>query len=131
MKENEPDQVMPELERRARADLRRLVAATDPAILVQLQKAAASAARLKPSSRSRVLWLGLPIGAAAAASVVALMMWRPAQIPLEQRSPAADDLALLMNVENLDLLEQMEFYQWLDREPALLESDPQPGAQRS
>ena len=35
---------------------------------------------------------------------------------------SADDVALLLNVDNLDLLEQMEFYLWLDREPGVLEA---------
>ncbi len=34
----------------------------------------------------------------------------------------ADDVALLLNVDNLDLLEQMEFYLWLEREPGVLDA---------
>jgi hypothetical protein len=49
--------------------------------------------------------------------------------PVEKpASSTADDLALLLNVDNLDLLEQMEFYLWLDRQPGVL---PEAGAEPS
>jgi hypothetical protein len=120
------------LEQRLRADLRRLVAATSPEVRKQLEDMARAAARESRAGRRPRAWrLGLPIGiGAAAVSTLVLVMWRPVTPPPEEPT-ATDDLALLLNVDNLDLLEQMEFYQWLDREPALLDSAADPGAQRS
>jgi hypothetical protein len=132
--DREPDDAAA-LEQRLRADLRRLVADTPPEIRERLQDMARAAAREPLATRRPRTWrLGLPVGigiGAAAASALLLVLWRPVPAPPEERSPLSDDLALLLNVDNLDLLEQMEFYQWLDREPALLDSAANPGAQRS
>lgn len=134
MSESEPDRDDPTsaLERRVRADLRRMVSSTSPDIRARLEEMATRAART-PARPPRVAgWrVAWPIAACAAAASVLVVLWGPHTDPGESRARAADDLALLLNVDNLDLLEQMEFYQWLDREPALLESDAKPGAQRS
>ncbi len=120
------------LERRLRADLKSLVDSTDPVLRDRLQSAAAAAARqARPVRhyRTRMAW-AVGIGAAAA-GVLVLTIWLPGAAPEQPRPPVADDLALLLNVDNLDLLEQMEFYRWLDREPALLEGVPASAGQRS
>ena len=131
MSENEQEpHDLAALERHARRDLARMVSATRPEIRARLQTMASAAARSATTAPSRAWRLAWPAGAvAAAASVLLVMLWGPKR-PVETTAPAADDMALLLNVDNLDLLEQMEFYQWLDREPALLENDA-PGAQRS
>jgi hypothetical protein len=69
-----------------------------------------------------------PLGAVAA-TVVAVTV---GVLNLRHESPshgdengtaAAADAALLLNVESFDLLEQMEFYQWLDRQPGILDGE--------
>lgn len=45
---------------------------------------------------------------------------RNTAIPSSAATVPADDVALLLNADNLDLLEKMEFYQWLHREPGAL-----------
>lgn len=133
MSENERDpKDLPALERRAREDLGRMVSSVGPDIRARLDALATEAAREASVPRSPRVWRAWSIGlCAAAASALIVVMWMPARPPAGPAPPSTDDMALLINVENLDLLEQMEFYQWLDREPALLESDSTSGAPRS
>jgi hypothetical protein len=110
-------------EQQTRADLRRRVAQTSPEVRARLDDMVAAAVREKPVAPANRAWrLALPVGGSAAAAVlVALLVLREPQTPIEKpAATAADDVALLLNVDNLDLLEQMEFYLWLDREPGLL-----------
>ena len=130
-KQTGQDDSVAALERRARADLRRLVTATDPAIRARLDQAAARAASLAPRRWRSSWWIGLPIGTGVAAALVVALALRPPGLPPQPRATAADDLAMLLNVDSLDLLEQMEFYQWLDGEPASFGGEAIPGAQRS
>jgi hypothetical protein len=85
---------------------------------------AAAAVREGPRPASRLRAAFIPIGGVAALAlvvVVAQMIKAPGAI--ETPPPiSADDVALLLNVDNLDLLEQMEFYLWLDREPGVLDA---------
>jgi len=124
-----------DFEQRARAELQQRVAATSPAVRARLEAMAAAAAREVPRGSSRLRWsLALPaVGGLLAASLAVVLLW-PAKLPPEKPADApADDLALLLNVDNLDLLERMEFYQWLERDPELLEGDvpASPAGQRS
>jgi hypothetical protein len=132
MSGDERDESDRALEARLRGDMGQLVQATRPEIRDRLRQAASAAAAQSRPARPRAPGLRWQIGiAAAAAAALAVVIWRPVAPPERPRSPAADDLALLLNVDNLDLLEQMEFYQWLDRDPALLDSASAPEAQRS
>jgi hypothetical protein len=120
-----------DFERRVKSDLRRIVGDTSPEVRARISEMAAAAAREKPRPNywsRRALY---PLGgvAAVAVVVVAAQMLKPAvEVPARPAAISADDVALLLNVDNLDLLEQMEFYLWLDREPGVLdaESAPQP-----
>jgi cysteine synthase len=110
-------------ERQARADLRRAVADTSPDVRLRLDAMVAVAVRETTSQPARSAWrVALPVGGSVAAAVLAaLMLGREPPAPHDKPSARADDLALLLNVDNLDLLEQMEFYLWLDREPGVLQ----------
>jgi hypothetical protein len=116
-----------ELEKRARADLRRMVSGTSPRLRERLDEIARDAAREAPRPAPFRGWrLAFPVGGGVLAAVLAVVMLKPPQPP-QPAAPVAsgaqgDDLVLLLNVDNLDLLEQMEFYQWLDREPGLLDA---------
>jgi hypothetical protein len=121
-----------QFEQRARTQLRRLVADTPADLRARLDGMAERAAREAPRTTQRRLWrVAIPVGGGLAAAL-AMLMLRPADVaPVDGPSPAGD-MALLLNVDNLDLLEQMEFYRWLESEPALLEGAGVPAdAQRS
>ena len=114
-----------DFEQRMKSDLRRIVTDTSPELRARISAMAAEAAREKPRWTSRLRPALLPIGAVAAlaAIVVAVpLLKRPADMPGQPPAISADDVALLLNIDNLDLLEQMEFYQWLDRQPGVLDA---------
>jgi hypothetical protein len=134
MSPKENDSEAREFEARARAELRRVVAETPAQIRARLEAAVERALRAQPrTSRPRAWRVALPLGGiAAAACAVILLATRQQPAPIAQPAEAnAGDLALLLNVDNLDLLEQLEFYQWLDREPAELEDTGAPPAAQS
>jgi negative regulator of sigma E activity len=134
MSPKENDSEAREFEARARAELRRAVAETPAQIRARLEAAVERALREQPRTRRPRAWrVALPLGGiAAAACAVILFTTRQQPAPIAQPAEAnAGDLALLLNVDNLDLLEQLEFYQWLDREPAELEDTGAPPAAQS
>jgi hypothetical protein len=113
-----------DFERRVRTDLRRIVDDTAPDIRARISQMAAAAAREQRSAGSRFRSAFVPLGGVAVV-VVAVLAAHMIKSPdaVEKPPPiSADDVALLMNVDNLDLLEQMEFYLWLDREPGVLDA---------
>jgi hypothetical protein len=120
-----------DFELRARARLRQSVADLSPKLRFQLDGIATRAARATP--RPRRTWrVALPVGGGVVAAALAVVMWRAGDVQPVKTSSPADDMALLLNVDNLDLLEQMEFYQWLERDPRVLEdSAVSAGASRS
>jgi hypothetical protein len=103
---------------RARAELRREVEATQRRLHAELDRIVDRA--LDPPPQRHPLRFALSAGAVAA--LAALLVLRPWHDTVAPDAPAADDLALLIDVDNLDLLEQMEFYQWLDRQPGMLDA---------
>ena len=57
----------------------------------------------------------VPAGGVAAAAVVAVVMWQGA--PVENSAPAAGaatDFEIMMGEDSLDMLEDLEFYSWVD-----------------
>jgi hypothetical protein len=118
-----------EFERALREDVRRMIGATGPRTRARLDRmvdeAVHVAARPRRSTH-RMLW---PAGAVAATLIVGAVavIMNPRQEPAspgaEGGTAAAADVALLLNVENFDLLEQMEFYLWLDRQPGILDGE--------
>jgi hypothetical protein len=114
-----------DFERRARADLRKIVDRTDPALLARITSAASEAVEQYRRPRRRAWPVLVPLGAVAALAVAVVAgPWLKPERVVPGKSPpiSADDVALLLNVDNLDLLEQMEFYLWVDREPGALDA---------
>lgn len=114
-------------EKRARAELRRSVDDTQPDLRAQLERIAENALTQPP--RPRMIRFALPaLAVAMMAGVLVAQLWRTGVAP---PSPAAEDMALLLNAD-LDLLEQMEFYRWLDQQPGIVDEAAASGsAQRS
>jgi hypothetical protein len=115
-------------ERRARAELRRGIDETPADVRAQLDRIVERA--LTQPSSPRLVRFTLPAGAVAILAVILIAQpWRATEVTT---TPAAEDFALLINGDDLDLLEQMEFYQWLDRQPGILDEIAASGsAQRS
>ena len=114
-------------EQRARADLRRGIDQTPADVRARLDRIIDEA--LSQPRRPRMIRFALPAAAAAIiAGVFVTQQWRT---PGASAPPASEDMALLLNAD-LDLLEQMEFYRWLERQPGILEEAAASGsAQRS
>lgn len=76
------------------------------------QAALAAAAKSGPGAR----WLAwAPLGAAAAVTAVAIVTWNGQEVPDAFTAPqAASDLEILMDGEELEMLEELEFYSWLE-----------------
>lgn len=99
----------------ARAELRRGIEQISPEVRAQLDRIVDGA--LKQPRRPRMIRFALPAGAVAVMALILVANpWRSTDAPPPS---AADDFALLIDGDNLDLLEQMEFYQWLDRQPGI------------
>jgi hypothetical protein len=114
-----------DFERRVKSDLQRVVDDTSPQVRARIAAMASAAAREQRTTGSRFRPALIPLGGAAALAVlvVAVQMLRAPPGVIEKAAPmSADDVALLLNVDNLDLLEQMEFYLWLEREPGVLDA---------
>lgn len=85
--------------------------------LNQGRQAALSAAS-RPSLSTWMRWA--PAGATAAVAVMALILWNGNERP-EDLPPAtvASDFEILMDDEDLDMLEDLEFYSWMGLEEEL------------
>ena len=57
----------------------------------------------------------VPVGGLAAAAAVAVVVWQGA--PVEHSAPAASsaaDFEIMLSEDSLDMLEDLEFYSWID-----------------
>ncbi len=122
--------------RRVKADVKRLVESTGPRTRARLDQLVDVVIAGRVPVRRPVRRLAWPLGAVAASAVagaLALLQWREDAPPRQQAPTTApvDDAALLLNIDNLDLLERMEFYQWLERQPGMLEGERGAGAGES
>ena len=104
---------------RARAALEDSAQALDAATLSRLNRARQRALDAARAPR-RAGWRWTALATAACALVAALALWRlpaPALAPPAQLPPAAD-LALIGDGSDLALVEDLEFYAWLDAQSA-------------
>lgn len=72
-----------------------------------------------PARSPARVWL--PVGAAAAAAIVAVALWQgrvtDEAMPVAGAETPLDDLDILVAEESLELIADWEFYQWLGGEP--------------
>lgn len=93
------------------------VAGLDAATRSQLNRGRQQAlAAARPGQLARwQTWV--PVGAAAAVTAVALVTFTGQEAPGPLTTPSvASDLEILMDGEELEMLEDLEFYSWLDLE---------------
>ena len=126
MSAEENDAAERAFEQRARAELR-ADQRTPADVHAKLDRIVELA--LQQPTRPRILGIVLPATAVAVlAGIIVMQVGRLSDV---SATPASDDFALLIDGDNLDLLEQMEFYQWLDRQPGILDESAPGSAQRS
>jgi hypothetical protein len=114
-------------ELRARAELQRGVDGTPPELRAKLDRLVDAA--LNQPRKPRMIRFALP--AAAVALVAGVLVTQPWRGTGAAAASPSEDFALLLNAD-LDMLEQMEFYQWLQQHPGVLEDAAASGsAQRS
>ena len=106
-------------EARTKATFERSVDALDAATRSRLTRARVRA--LEAPERRRfggARWL-VPAGAAAAAAVAAWLVLVPRPVDPERPLQAADfgDLELVLAEEDLELIEELDFYAWLEEQP--------------
>lgn len=95
----------------------------------RVRLAQARARAVEAAEAGRPAWiLGpsrlVPIGGVAAAALVAVLIWPGTEAPVgPEQAAVVTDLDLLLEGENIDLFEELEFYAWLLEQPELLESD--------
>ena len=93
----------------------------------RLAGARAKAVAAAESSRSaRMLQPSqlVPIGGAAAVALTVALIWPGSVAPVgPEEATVLGDLDILLEGENLDLFEDLEFYAWLLQQPDLLEGD--------
>jgi hypothetical protein len=71
--------------------------------------------KLRPQSGLRNLASWAPATGAAAAAVVALVLWSGNRPPSDLAAPAtATDFEILLDEDSLDMLQELEFYSWID-----------------
>jgi hypothetical protein len=91
--------------------------------------AQARAKAVEAASLRRRRWLPAPAalvsagGIAAAALAVTLIWQSPGAPPVSIETAVLSDLDILLDGEDLDLLEDLDFYAWLLEQPELLEGD--------
>lgn len=81
--------------------------------LARVRRAALDEAEHARSRRPR--WL-LPVGAAAAAAVAAVLVWPRSPTLPEMATEDIDriDMEIMLAEENLELYEDLEFFEWLE-----------------
>lgn len=128
MSAEEDDAADRAFEQRARAELRRTNEQVPPDVRAGLDRIV-ERALLPP--RPRRIGFALPVAAVAALAGIFVMQQRRPIVAPAAATAASDDFVLLIDGDNLDLLEQMEFYEWLDRQPGILDESAPGSAQRS
>jgi len=71
----------------------------------------------------------VPLGGVAAAALAVALIWQnPATAPVSMEATVLIDLDILTEGENLDLLEDLDFYAWLLEQEELLDGDSTDGS---
>ncbi len=116
------DERMKELERKSRAAFDQSVESLDAATRSRLAQSRSRA--LEELRHRHAAWTSnwLPVGAAAAAALVAVMVWRGDEAPAPGANPelvALEDLDIVAGGDDLDMLEEDDgFYAWAAEEMA-------------
>ncbi len=115
------------LETRSKAVFDASVRELDVSIRSRLRQARHAAAE-RAGGTSRSLWWIPALTAATVAGLVILLVpsLEPQQPPPDSFAARAEDMSLLMNEDSLELLEEMEFYVWLDDAPGALDAPAEP-----
>jgi hypothetical protein len=112
-------------EQRSRAMLQRSVAGASPQLRARIARVRQQALdEAHGDERMHAAWLpAAALGTLAAIAIVVQMAPMEPEIAAQGAMAAvtAADTALLLNADNLDLLERMEFYLWLESEPGALD----------
>ncbi|HJU07438.1 MAG TPA: hypothetical protein VJ727_03050 [Rhodanobacteraceae bacterium] len=117
-----PDNIELELTRRARALHEHACEHVDARTRAKLAAARRSALAAKDHRPQRAIWLPA-VGAVAACALVLGVVWfRPQPetpvAPQQQASTTSDaELPLDTDAQQLDLYQNLDFYQWLARQP--------------
>ena len=92
--------------------------------LTQVRHQALSRVSPDKSRLPRRLWISAVGLSAAAVLVIMVLPSFKADRALPATFAAADDMALLLNPDDLEMLEDMEFYAWLDSNPQVPSESP-------
>ncbi|HEY5624332.1 MAG TPA: hypothetical protein VIV14_11275 [Gammaproteobacteria bacterium] len=109
-----------EFEERTKRLFDESVAALDGEIRSKLTQARYRALEELESPR-QLAWMRslLPAGAVAAVAMLTVMLWQGQVQPLDETSfdvAAVTDIEILLGDEELDMIEQLEFYAWLEEQ---------------
>ena len=116
-----------EIAERARQLFAESVQGVDGHTRSRLARARAKAVEAASTSRRR--WLPVPtslvpLGGVAAAALAVALIWQNPGIPSgAMQATVISDLDILLEGENLDLFEDLEFYDWLLEQEEVLEVD--------
>lgn len=87
----------------------------DAATLSQLNQRRQAALAEASSADSSVQWgRWLPAAGVTAAAVVAVVMMQGTPTDVDLPSDEATDFELLLSDDNIDMIEELEFYDWLE-----------------
>lgn len=87
----------------------------DAATLSQLNQRRQAALAEASSADSSVQWgRWLPAAGVTAAAVVAVVMMQGTPTDVDLHSDEATDFELLLSDDNIDMIEELEFYDWLE-----------------
>ena len=104
-----------DLERKARALFDDSVERLDAHTRSQLTQARNRALDEVKKGAVRRRWLWAPAGGVALAAIVAVLLsWSGLRSSAEPGTSALEDIDIVADSENLDMLEDVEFYMWLD-----------------
>jgi hypothetical protein len=107
-----------ELEHKARALFEDSVERLDARTRSKLTQARNRALDEVAKGGGRRRWIWAPVGGAAlAAAVAVVMVWGGLRSTPEAGGLALEDIDIVADSENLDMLEDVEFYMWLDQAP--------------